>query len=78
VSISTSDEAARARSELARHATQTRWCKVTDPDQRRRQTQPARVAAAVKVLVDAWPTLDPAQVARLRSLLQQPGGGPDA
>lgn len=78
MALSMSEAARQARSEAGRHAIETRWSKVTDPDQRRRQTQPARVSAAVKVLVNNWPELRPNQMAQLRSLLQQPGGGPDA
>jgi hypothetical protein len=45
--------------------------------ERQERTKSARMAYHVKQLVDNWPTLDPKQVARLRSLLQQPGGGRD-
>lgn len=51
------------------------WAAAT-PEQRRQATKPARIAHAVKELVDNWPELRPEQMARLRSLLQQPGGGP--
>jgi hypothetical protein len=63
--------------EQRRRAIQARWSRTTDPAQRRRETAPGRVSAAVKVLVDNWPELRPDQVAKLRSLLQQPGGGHD-
>jgi uncharacterized protein with WD repeat len=53
------------------------WAAAT-PEQRRQATKPARIAHAVKELVDNWPELRPEQMAKLRSLLQQPGGGPDA
>lgn len=67
-----------SKTEQRRQAIQIRWSRTTDPAQRRRETTPGRVASAVKVLVDNWPELRPEQVAKLRSLLQQPGGGPDA
>ena len=64
--------------EQHRHAIQARWSRTTDPAQRRAETRPGRIAAAVKVLVDNWPELRPEQVAKLRGLLRQPGGSPDA
>jgi hypothetical protein len=76
--LSNSEAARQARSEAARHAIESRWAKVTDPAQRRRQTQAGRVASAVKVVVENWPELRPEQVARLRALLQQLGGGQGA
>jgi hypothetical protein len=75
VPLSNSDAAVQARSEAARHAIETRWARTTDPEQRRAAIRPARLASAVRTLVDNWPELTPEQVSRLRSLLQPPEGG---
>lgn len=53
------------------------WSKIP-PEERRRRTRNASRAAAVKVIVEDWPSLDPEQVAKLRALLIPPGGGQDA
>lgn len=49
--LSTSDEAARARSELARHAITTRWAGTT-PEQRRQATLPGRLSGAVRLVTE--------------------------
>jgi hypothetical protein len=53
--LSNSEAARQARSEAARHAIESRWAKTTDPAQRKAQTQPGRIASAVKVVVENWP-----------------------
>lgn len=58
-------------------AIRARWDKATDPAQRKAQTRPARIASAVRTIVDNWPELRPEQVARLRALLQPVGGDHD-
>jgi hypothetical protein len=47
------------------------------PEQRAAITKNARVAAAVRTVVDNWPELTDAQQQRLRALLQPVGGGHD-
>jgi hypothetical protein len=44
------------------------------PTERAEAARRARRALAVREIVAQWPTLDPEQVAKLRSLLRQPGG----
>jgi hypothetical protein len=61
-----------ARSEAARR----RWAS-TPPEKRREHMRRARLGQRVQDLVDAWPELRPEQVAKLRALVQQPGGGTD-
>ena len=65
-------------SESGRRAVEARWAKA-DPDQRQAQTQPGRIAAAIKTLVDAAPELSQDQRNRLRVILTQAptGGGRD-
>ena len=65
--------------ERARVASQARWAKVTDPDDRRAELRPARIASAVKAVVDAAPVLTDSQKAKLRAILTDPaeGGGQD-
>jgi hypothetical protein len=65
-------------SDAARELSRSRWAKVQDPAARRAATRPARISSAVSTLVENWPELTDAQVARLRALLQPPGGGQDA
>jgi hypothetical protein len=67
-----------SRSEAARVGSMARWATRTTPEQRRAEMRKPRIASAVQTIVENWPTLDPAQVAKLRALLQQPGGGSDA
>jgi hypothetical protein len=76
MSLSNSEAARTARAEAARHAIEARWSRTTDPEQRRAQTRPARIAAAVRIIVDAAPDLTPDQVARLRAIFAAPGSGP--
>jgi hypothetical protein len=47
--LSADETAARARSELARHAITARWAK-TSPEERRRVTLPARISGAVRLI----------------------------
>ena len=75
--LSTSDAARQARSEAARHAIESRWAKTTDPAKRAAQTKPARIASAVRIVVDNWPELTETQQQRLRALLRPAGGGQD-
>jgi hypothetical protein len=58
-----------ATSERSRHAIETRWSRTTDPEQRRAATGPARLAAAVKAVVDQAPNLTDEQRNRLRVIL---------
>jgi hypothetical protein len=63
--------ASEAGAELA-HA---RWKNAT-PEQRRAHTQPARIALAIKTLVDQAPALSTEQRNKLRVILTQaPSGG---
>jgi hypothetical protein len=52
------------------------WAEIP-PEERRRRTAPASRAAAVKTIVEQWPTLSEEQRAKLRALLTSPGGGHD-
>ena len=66
--------------ERARVASRARWAKVTEPDARRAELLPARIASAVATVVDAAPVLTDAQRTKLRAILTEPapeGGGPD-
>lgn len=62
-----------SRTEAARRGGQARHRGLT-PDQRQEATKKARLALAVKELVDQAPELSADQLARLRAIL---GGGPD-
>jgi hypothetical protein len=66
-------------SERARRASNARWS-AKDPDQRKAETRPARLALAIKEIVDQAPALSDDQKNRLRVILTQApsGGGPDA
>ena len=61
--------------ERARRAGRARWDKTTDPAERSAQTQPARIAAAVKAVCDAAPVLSDDQRSKLRAILTVPEGG---
>jgi hypothetical protein len=63
-------------SESAKRAVAARWAGTT-PEDRRRSTAAARREHAVREIVAQWPELRPEQIQKLRSLLQQPGGGHD-
>jgi hypothetical protein len=63
-----------ATSERARYAIETRWSRTTDPEQRRAATGPARLAAAVKAVVDQAPNLTDEQRNRLRVILTRSPG----
>ena len=66
---------ALSTSERARHASNARWANKT-PDQRQADTRPARLALAIKEIVDQAPELTDDQKNRLRVILTQaPSGG---
>jgi hypothetical protein len=65
------------RSAQARHAITTRWAKTTDKTERQAATLSARVAAAVKVVVDQAPALSNSQKTKLRAILTDPPKGGD-
>ncbi len=75
----------RGSTEGAAHARRIHYARAT-PEQLREQTHKARIAAAVKAVVDRAPELSPEQVNRLRATLAPEalaarapqGGGPDA
>jgi hypothetical protein len=69
---------ALSTSERARRASNARWA-AKDQDQRKAETRPARLALAVKELVDQAPALTEDQKNRLRVILAQApsGGGQD-
>lgn len=63
-------------SESGRAAVTARWEKYSDPARRSAQTEPARLAHAVKAVVDLAPALTQEQRNRLRVILTQaPSGG---
>jgi hypothetical protein len=66
-------------SERARRAARARWQDKT-PEQRQAETRPARLAHAIKEIVDQAPELTEDQKNRLRVILTQApsGGGRDA
>jgi hypothetical protein len=61
--------------ERARVASRARWAKVPDPDERRAELLPARIASAVRAVVDAAPVLTDDQRSKLRAILTEPEGG---
>ena len=65
--------------ERASVASRARWAKKTDPAERRAELLPARIASAVRTVVDAAPVLSDEQRARLRAILTDPApkGGDD-
>jgi hypothetical protein len=63
--------------ERARVASRARWAKVPDPDARRAELLPARIASAVATVVAAAPVLTDSQRSKLRAILTEPEGGGD-
>jgi len=61
--------------ERARVASRARWAKTTDPTERRAELLPARIASAVRTVVDAAPVLSDDQRSKLRAILTEPEGG---